>query len=92
MRRFLPALLLLMVMVAFTSVNISLAQDQQQNTGQTVHVVQAGENLYRISLRYGVSMTAIQQANNIANANLIFVGQRLVIPTGGTTPPVTPPT
>jgi len=58
---------------------------------QTVHVVAPGENLYRISLRYGVSMSAIAQANGISNLNLIFSGQRLTIPTGGGTTPSTPP-
>jgi LysM repeat protein len=44
------------------------------------HVVQSGENLYRISLQYGVSMYAIAQANNILNLNLIYAGQTLCIP------------
>lgn len=47
---------------------------------QATHTVQAGENLYRISLRYGVSMGAIAQANGISNINLIFTGQQLTIP------------
>lgn len=53
----------------------------------TTHTVQAGENLFRISLRYNVSLVALAQANNISNPNLIFVGQVLTIPTAGTTPP-----
>lgn len=44
------------------------------------HVVQVGDNLYRISLLYGVSADAIIRANSIANPNLIFPGQVLVIP------------
>jgi len=61
--------------------------------GHTVHVVQPGENLFRISLRYGVSMSAIAQENGIANINLIFVGQRLVIPVGvGPAPTAVPAT
>ncbi len=44
------------------------------------HVVQPGENLYRIALRYGVSMDAIIQANDIADPRRIFSGQTLVIP------------
>ncbi len=59
-------------------------------TGQTIHVVQYGETLGTIARRYGTTVTAIAQANGIVNPNLIFVGQRLVIPTGGTVPP--PPT
>ncbi|HDQ74168.1 MAG TPA: LysM peptidoglycan-binding domain-containing protein [Chloroflexi bacterium] len=44
------------------------------------HTVVRGENLYRISLRYGVNMWSIVNANSIANPNLIYVGQVLCIP------------
>lgn len=44
------------------------------------HTVVRGENLYRISLHYGVSMYAIAQANHISNLNLIYAGQSLCIP------------
>ncbi len=44
------------------------------------HTVVAGENLYRISVRYGVSMWTIAQANHITNLNYIRVGQVLCIP------------
>lgn len=47
------------------------------------HVVQAGENLFRIALRYGTTVEAIAKANGITNAALIYVGQTLTIP-GGT--------
>ena len=44
------------------------------------HVVQRGENLFRISLRYGVPMEAIVKANDIQNPALIYAGQILIIP------------
>jgi len=61
-------------------------------TGATTHVVQPGENLFQISLRYATTVQAISQANNITNPGLIYVGQTLQIPAGsGTTaPPSTP--
>ena len=43
------------------------------------HVVQRGENLFRIGLKYGVSVAAIQSANGLANVT-IYVGQQLIIP------------
>ncbi|MCA0452685.1 MAG: LysM peptidoglycan-binding domain-containing protein [Chloroflexi bacterium] len=46
------------------------------------HVVQPGENLFRIALRYGTSIDAISQANGITDINQIVVGQALVIPCG----------
>jgi LysM repeat protein len=48
-----------------------------------VHIVQPGENLFRIALRYGTTVDAIAKANNIINPWFIYVGQELMIPTGG---------
>jgi LysM repeat protein len=45
-----------------------------------VHVVQRGETLRAISERYGVSQRSIVKANSLANASLIVVGQKLIIP------------
>jgi uncharacterized protein YraI len=44
------------------------------------HTVVAGDTLAKIAQRYGVSMYAIAAANNIANVNLIYRGQTLIIP------------
>jgi murein DD-endopeptidase MepM/ murein hydrolase activator NlpD len=46
----------------------------------TVHVVQRGENLYRIALHYGVSVDALMHENGIRDPRALEVGQRLVIP------------
>ncbi len=54
------------------------------------HVVQQGENLFRIALRYGVTVEAIANANGIANPALINTGQTLTIPSGAQTS--SPPT
>lgn len=54
--------------------------------GQTTHTVQPGENLSRIALKYGTTVQAIVQANNITNPNLIFSGQVLIIPGAVITP------
>lgn len=48
------------------------------------HVVAAGENLFRIALRYGVSVPDLMAANNLTNTT-IMVGQTLTIPAGGVT-------
>ncbi len=52
-----------------------------------VHVVQPGENLFRISLRYGVTMDALAATNGLSNVSRIYVGQRLTISTAGTANP-----
>ena len=45
-----------------------------------VHVVAKGENLYRISLRYGVTTDELMQANGIEDPTQLEVGTRLTIP------------
>lgn len=44
------------------------------------HVVQSGENLFRIALRYGVDIDELAALNNIANVTQIYAGQVLAIP------------
>lgn len=44
------------------------------------YTVLPGDTLYRISLRFGVSIGRIAEANNIINRNWIYIGQRLIIP------------
>lgn len=47
------------------------------------HIVQAGETLWAIAARYGVTMNELMRANGITNPDYVYVGQRLRIPTGG---------
>src|SRR5690554_3314875 len=44
------------------------------------HLISPGENLFRISQRYGVTVDAIAQANNLVNPALILAGNTLQIP------------
>ncbi len=46
------------------------------------YTVQPGDWLSTIAERYGVTVEALQQANNITNPNLLKVGQVLTIPAG----------
>ena len=55
--------------------------------GETIHVVQAGENLYRIGLQYGLSWVVIAEFNGITDPNAITVGQELRIPPAPTATP-----
>ncbi len=44
------------------------------------HIVQPGETLHSIALRYGLTVTALARANGLANPARIRVGQVLTIP------------
>lgn len=46
----------------------------------TTHTLAAGETLYRLSVKYGVSVDALQKANNITDPGRLQIGQKLVIP------------
>ena len=51
------------------------------------YFVRPGDTLSAIAWRFGTSVWAIARANGIPNPNLIYVGQRLLIPGGGSTLP-----
>jgi LysM repeat protein len=46
----------------------------------TLYQVMAGDNLYRISIRFNVPLEELIRANGILNPSRIYVGQVLVIP------------
>ncbi len=87
---------MLVVMLAGIVMLFGSAPDgvDAQEGGNQTYTVQTGDNLFRISLRFGLTIQELAAANGIANPNIIHVGQVLVIPAGGTTPPptTTPPT
>jgi len=79
--------LLMSALLGLSQVSSVLAQNQER----IVHVVQAGENLFRISLRYDTSIDAIMAANGLTDAHTIKAGQELIIP-GTQTEAAAPPT
>jgi LysM repeat protein len=65
-------------------------QAQNVNSNSTfVYVVVRGDTLSTIAWSYGTTVGVIAQANGLTNPNLIYAGQRLVIP-GGQQPDTTP--
>ncbi len=55
--------------------------------GNIIYTVKPGETLFSIGRLYNVNPYAIAAANNIPYPYIIYPGQQLTIPTGGTTPP-----
>jgi len=58
-------------------------------TAPITHTVQRGESLGSIARRYGVSVSQLIQANNIANMNRIYAGQVLQIWASDLSVPIT---
>ncbi len=50
----------------------------------TSYMIQPGDTLNRIALRYGITTRALQDLNGIPNPNLITVGQAIAIPVSNT--------
>ncbi len=49
----------------------------------TTHEVQSGQTAANIASSYGVSVSQLKAVNKLANANLIYIGQKLCIPAAG---------
>lgn len=48
--------------------------------GGTTYTVERGDTLFAIAQRFGVTVQAIQDANNLSNPNQLSLGQQLIIP------------
>ncbi len=64
-------------MPAGTAIVLKNSGPCNEVSGNGYHIVQKGENLYRISQQYGVSVSQIRDWNGIPAANAIFPCQKL---------------
>lgn len=65
-------------------------ENQGEADEEEVYIVQAGDSLGAIAGRFGVSVAALVDANNLTNPDFVFSGQRLVIPVPGRANPAEP--
>ncbi len=87
--KWLPIVLVIALLLAPTAAQ---PQPTYAQDGTQTHVVQPGENLYRIALQYNTTWPVLAAYNGISNPNLIYVGQVLKIPAPGQTAPPPQPT
>lgn len=71
---------LLAALLMLSSAACSSRRSASYRPGGVYHVVQPGQNLYRISLTYGVKLETVARVNGIRDASSIDVGQRIFIP------------
>lgn len=57
---------------------------------QPVYTVRAGDSIYGIAVRLGVSAKSLMSANNLTLNSLIYPGMTLVVPAGGIVPASAP--
>lgn len=63
-----------------TRLKIPGTRETPDSREYTMHVIQAGENLYRLSLRYGVALDTLVAANGLSEDSILKVGYELKIP------------
>ncbi len=78
MKRYWLILALVLILTAVTSSAVLAAPGRWG--GQVIHYVAVGENLTSIAVRYGVTVAAIMRENGLADPDMIYEGQKLVIP------------
>ena len=69
-----------LMLVVLSASLLLWVQPASAQSGGPVYVVQPGDTLRSIAARFNVTMAALVAANNIADPNLLGVGQQLVIP------------
>ena len=65
------------VVIALTGLIVPFQAAAQ---GGNTHVVQPGENLFRIALQYDITVEALMQVNGLTDASLVMTGETLLIP------------
>ncbi len=63
----------------------------QPTFADSSYTIQSGDTLASIARQFSTTVSALAQANNIVNPNLIYAGQTLIIPTNGSDSGSPPP-
>jgi LysM repeat protein len=64
----------------FPGQELTIPSGGKSSSGAVYHVVQPGESLWSIALKYATTPWTIAAANGISNINYIYAGQTLRIP------------
>lgn len=61
--------------------NISIQDDTSSNLFES-YTIKPGDTLSKIAINYGTNYNYLAEINNISNANLIYAGQKIIVPSG----------
>jgi murein DD-endopeptidase MepM/ murein hydrolase activator NlpD len=82
------AAILIAAQMGLCAAPVQAAPPQEPTISTTTYIVQAGDTLSLIARRYNTTVRAVAELNGILNPNLIYVGQRLLIPNSGDSTPL----
>jgi murein DD-endopeptidase MepM/ murein hydrolase activator NlpD len=71
-------LIILVLVISMCVLNPVFAQTTGGDEAR--YIVQSGDTLYSIAIRFGISLTALTETNNITDPNQLYPGQELIIP------------
>jgi Tol biopolymer transport system component/LysM repeat protein len=71
---------------ATTPTALAASESPSATPAPFVYVIEEGDTLGALAIKYGVSVEAIQSANGIDDPTLLRVGQEVIIPVGGAVP------
>ncbi len=77
LKQLMLVMFLIGLLLAF--VRPSAAMPTSQEEGPT-YIIQEGDTLNEIAIRFGISLEEILSANQIENPNTLFIGQQILIP------------
>lgn len=86
MMKSMPAFLLTLVLLFGSARAIHAQGATPSDPAPQVYIVAAGDTLAAIGQRFGVTTTSLAASNGLANPNLIYAGQRLIIPAASVAP------
>ena len=78
------------VCTALCSIVIPVPQTSEGLATPSTYTVQSGDTLTRIAARFGTNVAAILDVNELANPNLLYFGQTLILPSGSVPVPQQP--
>jgi len=76
MKSFKSLILILAILMIYTQT----VSAQTTGGNEARYIVQSGDTLYSIAIRFGISLTALTEVNEITDPNQLYPGQELVIP------------
>lgn len=79
-RSLLIFVLIFSITATFSSAQEATEAPEEVPAGLTIHVVQRGENLFRIAMAYSTTTDELAALNGILDVSSIQVGQRLLVP------------